>query len=65
MNSTYDAEDDILYLRFNDKPIAREVAHGWNVTVAYAADGDIVEMTLLEARASGLYPPVIEERQAA
>ena len=38
-------EDDILYMRFNDKPITREVSLGWNVNTAYAADGDLVEMT--------------------
>ena len=65
MKSTYDPDDDILYLRFNDKPIAREVSHGWNVNIAYAADGDIVEMTILEAREAGLYPIATEARKAA
>ena len=56
MRATYYAEDDILYLRLNDKPIVREESHGWNLNMAFAADGDVVEMTVLDARASGLYP---------
>ena len=65
MKATYHPEDDILYLRFNDKPIVRELAHGWNVNLAYAADGDIVEMTILDAKAAGLYPIQTDTRQAA
>ena len=65
MKATYLLDDDILYLRFNDKPIAREVAHGWNINVGYATDGDMVEMTVLDARAAGLYPIATDTRQAA
>lgn len=56
MRATYHPDDDILFLRFNDKLIAREESHGWNLNMAYAADGDVVEMTVLDAKASGLYP---------
>lgn len=56
MKATYNPDDDILYLRFNDKPIVREESHGWNLSMAYAANGDVVEMTVLDAKASGLYP---------
>lgn len=65
MRTTYDPDDDILYMRFSDKPIAREVAHGWNINIAYAKDGDLVEMTILDARAEGLYPVVTGDQKAA
>ncbi len=64
MRTTYNPEDDILYMRFCDKPIAREVSHGWNINLAN--DGDLVEMTtILDARAEGLYPVTTEDRKAA
>lgn len=65
MKAIYHTEDDILYLRFNEKPIVREVTHGWNLNMAYAADGDIVEMTVLDAKASGLYPIHTDETRKA
>lgn len=65
MKTTYDPDEDILYLRFCEKPIVREVSHGWNINLAYAADGDLVEMTILDARAEGLFPVVTEGRRAA
>lgn len=65
MKTIYYPEDDILYMRFNDKTIAREVSHGWNVNMAYSADGDLVEMTILDAQKEGMYPIQTEERKAA
>jgi uncharacterized protein YuzE len=65
MKATYHPDDDILYLRFNDKQIVREESHGWNLNMAYAADGDVVEMTVLDAKASGLYPIHTDETRKA
>ena len=65
MKATYYSGDDILCLRFNDKPIVRELAHGWNLNLAYAGDGDIVEMTILDAKADGLWPIKTDTRQLA
>ena len=65
MKTIYYPEDDILYMRFNDKPIAREVSHGWNLNMAYAADGDLVEMTILDAQKEGMYPIQTEVSKAA
>jgi hypothetical protein len=64
MKTTYHVDDDILEIRISDKPISREVSHGWNVNIAYAEDGSVVEIVLLEAKEKGLYP-VIPERAAA
>lgn len=62
MKITYDEADDILVLHMADKPIVREVSQDWNTHVSYAADGTVVEIVVLDARASGVLPP---ERLAA
>jgi uncharacterized protein YuzE len=62
MKITYDEADDILVLHMADKPIVREVSQDWNTHVSYAADGTIVEIVILDARASGAFPA---ERMAA
>jgi uncharacterized protein YuzE len=56
MKAEYDVEDDILALRFAEKPVAREVSQDWNVHVSYAEDGTIVEIVILDAKASGAWP---------
>lgn len=56
MKSTYFEDDDILVLRLSDKPIAREWSQDWNTHFSYAADGSVVEMVVLDAKASGAYP---------
>ncbi len=56
MNTTYHLADDILTLRLSDKPIAREISQDWNVHLALAADGTVVELVVLDARKSGLLP---------
>lgn len=48
----------------NDKPVAREVSHGWNVSIAYAQYGSVVEIVLLEAREQGLFPVDIDRAAA-
>jgi hypothetical protein len=65
MKTIYYPEDDILFMRFNDKPIVREVSHNWHLNMAYAADGDLVEMTILDAKKEGIYPVMTEDRKAA
>lgn len=56
MKTIYYPEDDILELKFSDKPVVRETSQDWNVTVSYAADGTITEMVILDAVRSGLIP---------
>jgi len=56
MRTVYDANDDILTLRISDKPIAREVSPDWNTCISYAADGDVVEMVILDASEQGFAP---------
>jgi hypothetical protein len=64
MKTIYHPDDDILEIRISDKPVSREVSHGWNLNISYAEDGSVVEIVLLEAREQGLYP-IILDRQAA
>jgi len=56
MKAVYHPQDDILVLRFSDKPIVRETSQDWNVNLSYADDGTVVEMVILDAVASGLIP---------
>ena len=57
MKTDYDASpDDILVLHFSDKSVTREVSQDWNLNIAYAEDGGIVEIVILDAKASGAWP---------
>jgi uncharacterized protein YuzE len=64
MQTIYYPDDDILVIRFSNKPIVREVSQDWNVNISYAEDGDIVELVILDAQAIGLIP-IHTERRAA
>ncbi|PIQ52600.1 MAG: hypothetical protein COW02_09915 [Comamonadaceae bacterium CG12_big_fil_rev_8_21_14_0_65_59_15] len=65
MKATYFDDDDILVMRFSDKPITREVSQDWNTHISYAADGTTVEIVVLDARASGALPVEVLHGQAA
>lgn len=56
MKATYFEHDEILEIRVSDKPIVREVSHGWNTNISYAQDGSVVETVLLDAKKEGLLP---------
>lgn len=56
MRTTYDETDDILVIRVSDKPVVRETSQDWYTTVSYAADGSVVEVVVLDARAQGAWP---------
>lgn len=56
MKTTYHEDDDILVLHMEDKPIVREVSQDWNTHISYAADGTVVEVVVLDARANGAMP---------
>lgn len=55
MRIEYDDQDDILHIEFSKEPIVKDVSHGWNVNVGYAAHG-IAEITILDAKADGYWP---------
>jgi hypothetical protein len=52
MRIEYDNQDDILPNDFSREPIVKDVSHGWNVNIGYAANG-IAEITILDATAAG------------
>ncbi len=55
MKIIYDEPDDILIIEFSNEPIVKDVSHGWNVNIGYAASG-IAEITILDAKAEGYWP---------
>jgi hypothetical protein len=63
MKTVYYPENDILELHFNDNPIVKETAQDWNVVLSYDIDNRIVQMVILDAKASGLLP--LQELKAA
>jgi len=63
MKSTYYPDDDILVVRLSDAPVVREASQSWNVNLSYDADGNIVEIVVLDASARGAVP--IETAKAA
>ena len=65
VKTIYYPQDDILEMRFSEKPIVRETSQDWNVNVSYAADGSIVEMVMLDAVKCGFMPFESGERKAA
>jgi Protein of unknown function (DUF2283) len=48
--------EDALIIRLSDKPITRVVAQERNAHISYAADGTVVEVVILEAKANGMLP---------
>ena len=65
MHATYWNEDDILEVRFSDKPIAREVSENWHVHKSFAADGELVVVVFLDAVKEGYFTPSANGRKAA
>lgn len=55
MHIEYDEPDDILFIRFNDEPVERDLSYGWNVHVGMTTNG-IGQITILDAKADGLLP---------
>ncbi|MBF0163802.1 MAG: DUF2283 domain-containing protein [Magnetococcales bacterium] len=55
MNIDYDEQDDIMFIRFSDAPVERDISYGWNVNVGMTANG-IGQITILDAKADGLLP---------
>ena len=55
MKIEYDEKEDILFIRFSDKPVVRDVSHGWNIVVGISQDG-IAQITVLDAKKNGFLP---------
>jgi len=63
--TTYWKEDDILEVRFSDKPITREVSENWHVHKSYAEDGELVCIVFLDAVKEGYFKQSANGRKAA
>ncbi len=55
MQINYDEQEDILLIAFNNQPIVSDVSLNWNVNIGMTEKG-IGEISILEAKASGLLP---------
>ncbi len=55
MEISYDEMDDILFIRFNNEPIIKDISYNWNVNVGITSQG-IGQMTILDAKAANLLP---------
>lgn len=58
MHVLYDAAEDILILRFSDMDckIAKDTSHGWHINLGFLQNGDLAEITILNAKEQGLWP---------
>jgi len=59
MKIVYYEDDDILFIEFAKGEIVRDESVDWNVNIGYTANG-IGEITVLDAKKSGIYPLQIE-----
>ncbi len=55
MKITYDDKEDLLFIRFNDKPIIRDISYGWNMVAGITEDG-LGQITILDADKDGVLP---------
>jgi uncharacterized protein YuzE len=58
MRAIYFDDTDTLVLHFSDSPIVRESSNNWNVHGSYDANGNIVQLVLVEA--STLMPSLFQ-----
>jgi hypothetical protein len=58
MQILYDSAEDILTLRFSDTDakIARDTSHGWHINLGFLQNGDLAEITILNAKEQGHWP---------
>ncbi|MHB8742681.1 MAG: DUF2283 domain-containing protein [Sulfuricaulis sp.] len=64
-HATYWPQDDILEVRFSDKPIARETSESWHIHKSYAEDGELVAVVFLDAVKEGYFTPSADGQKAA
>jgi hypothetical protein len=51
MEISYDEMEDILFIRFNNEPIIKDISYNWNVNVGITSQG-IGQITILDAKAA-------------
>lgn len=55
MEISYDETEDILFIRFNNEAIIRDISYDWHINIGMTAKG-IGQITILEAKAMNLLP---------
>jgi len=55
MEINHDETEDVLFIRFSNDKIIRDISYGRNVNVGFTAKG-IGQITVLDADAAGLLP---------
>lgn len=55
MEISYDEVEDILFIRFNQEPIIRDISYGWHINVGMTENG-IGQITILEAKSHNCLP---------
>ncbi len=60
MEISYDKTEDILFIRFNDAVVIRDISYGWNVNIGMTEQG-IGQITILDAKEAGLLPLYVNE----
>jgi uncharacterized protein YuzE len=61
MKIDYDEREDVLFIRFRDEPVIKDVSYGWNVNIGITEHG-IGQITILDAEADGLLPLQVSKK---
>lgn len=61
MKIDYDEKEDILFIRFTQEPIIKDVSYGWNVNIGVTEHG-IGQITILDAKQDGLLPLQVPQK---
>ena len=57
MKISYRNTEDVLYVQLSDAPVVKDVSYGEDVNVGYDADGQLVEITILDLSSVLAKPP--------
>jgi uncharacterized protein YuzE len=61
MKIDYDEKEDILFIRFTNEPVIKDVSYGWNVNIGMTEHG-IGQITILDAKVNGLLPVEVAKK---
>ncbi len=59
MKITYDEQQDILLINFNDDPIKKDISLNWHINIGFTEKG-LGEISILEAKKTGLLPLYVQ-----
>jgi len=55
MEISYDETEDILFIKFSNEAIIRDISYGWHINIGMTDKG-IGQITILEAKTANLLP---------